>query len=425
MSSDLPLFRAEAYAAWRASHDGVPISLMPTSWSAMITLLLTLFGCMLWFLGTHTMVRRETAPGILSRSLGELRIVPPHAGVLIHLYVRDGAVVSAGQGLAYISTAQYLVDGGRMQVQVLAAISQERIALAAQINALDANAPTELAGQRARLVAERKHHADLVDLLRSKQRRLELAATTFEQAKRYYAEGALTGDSLRSSQYDWLSQQADVEEVQAQMADLNGTISGDEATLIELPKQQTKARAELLNQLAALQEKQLSTAGEEGYLITADVSGRITALQARVGQFVDSARPLMTLTPKDSALRAELYVPSRAIAFTKPGQRVRLMYDAFPYERFGLAYGTVREISSTVLKPDEVDAPVILKAPAYRVIVIPDRTTVDAYGVAVPLRAGMSLTADIILEQRSFLRLMLDPILAARGRLLGGQTHAK
>ena len=136
MSSDLPLFRAEAYAGWRAAHDGVPISLMPASWSAMITLLVALFGCMLWFLATHSVVRRETAPGILSLSLGELRVVPPRAGVLTHLYVRDGAMVTAGQRLAYASTAQYLVDGGRMQAQVLAAISQERTALAAQLDAL-------------------------------------------------------------------------------------------------------------------------------------------------------------------------------------------------------------------------------------------------------------------------------------------------
>lgn len=425
MSSDLPLFRAEAYAGWRAAHDGVPISLMPASWSAMITLLVALFGCMLWFLATHSVVRRETAPGILSLSLGELRIVPPRAGVLTHLYVRDGAMVTPGQRLAYVSTAQYLVDGGRMQAQVLAAISQERTALAAQLDALDANAPTELAGQRARLSAERRKLADLMDLLRSRQHRLALSATVFAQAKRYHAEGALTGDSLRERQYDWLSQQAEVAELQAQLSELTGTISRDQATLTELPKQQMKARSELLNQLAALREKQLSTSGEEGYLITADVAGRVTALQARVGQFVDSARPLMTLTPKGSVLRAELYVPSKAIAFTKPGQRVRLMYDAFPYEQFGLAYGTVREISSTVLKPDEISAAVILKEPAYRVIVVPDRSTVDAYGASVPLRAGMSLTADIILEQRSFLRLMLDPILAARGRLLGGKELAK
>ena len=50
----------------------------------------------------------------------------------------------------------------------------------------------------------------------------------------------------------------------------------------------------------------------------------------------------MTLTPRGGALRAELYVPSRAIGFVKSGQRVRLLYDAFPYQKFGPAWGEVR-----------------------------------------------------------------------------------
>ena len=65
----------------------------------------------------------------------------------------------------------------------------------------------------------------------------------------------------------------------------------------------------------------------------------MSALQASLGQAVDPAKPLMTLTPRGGALRAELYVPSRAIGFVKTGQRVRLLYDAFPYQKFGPGRG--------------------------------------------------------------------------------------
>ena len=62
----------------------------------------------------------------------------------------------------------------------------------------------------------------------------------------------------------------------------------------------------------------------------------------------------MTLLPDGASLLAELFVPSRAIGFVEPGQRVRLMVDAFPYQRFGTLGGRVETVSQAVLSPNEV-----------------------------------------------------------------------
>jgi membrane fusion protein len=40
-----------------------------------------------------------------------------------------------------------------------------------------------------------------------------------------------------------------------------------------------------------------------------------------------------------------------------------------------------------------------------------------AFGTNAPLQAGMALTADIVLEERSFAEWILEPLLAMRGRL--------
>jgi hypothetical protein len=67
----------------------------------------------------------------------------------------------------------------------------------------------------------------------------------------------------------------------------------------------------------------------------------------------------------------------------------------------------------------EIAGAVSVKEPVYPVTVALGKTTVSAYGKEVPLLPGMALTADILLEERSFLRLLFDPLLAARGRVLG------
>ena len=116
----------------------------------------------------------------------------------------------------------------------------------------------------------------------------------------------------------------------------------------------------------------------------------------------------LDVTPREAS--------SRAIAFVGEGQPVRLLFDAFPYTRFGPGRGHVAQVSSAVLRPEEVTAAVKVGEPVYKVLVTLDAAAMQAYGRAIPLQSGMALTADILLESRSFLDLLMDPLLAARGR---------
>jgi membrane fusion protein len=95
------------------------------------------------------------------------------------------------------------------------------------------------------------------------------------------------------------------------------------------------------------------------------------------------------------------------------------MYDAFPYTRFGPGFATVSTISNAVLRPEEVSAAVKAKEPVYRVIASLENFAVKAYGHRLPLQSGMAFQADILLEDRTFLDLLLDPLRAATGRTLG------
>jgi membrane fusion protein len=67
------------------------------------------------------------------------------------------------------------------------------------------------------------------------------------------------------------------------------------------------------------------------------MNGRVTALQVRTGETADPGRPLLNISPPGAELVAELYLPSRAIAFIAPRQEVKIQYDAFPYQKFGVA----------------------------------------------------------------------------------------
>jgi membrane fusion protein len=100
-------------------------------------------------------------------------------------------------------------------------------------------------------------------------------------------------------------------------------------------------------------------------------------------------------------LEAQLQIAPTAIGFIKPGQLVRLRYDAFPYSKFGQAEGKIASIS---LMP-AADG-------SYRARVALERDYVQAFGERVALRPGMSFTGEIVIEQRSMLEWLFEPLYA-------------
>jgi membrane fusion protein len=150
--------------------------------------------------------------------------------------------------------------------------------------------------------------------------------------------------------------------------------------------------------------------------INAPISGKVTALRAIVGASVGTQLPLLTMLPAGGKLEAHLFVPTRAIGFAEIGQEVRLLYDAFDYRHFGVHVGTISQISSSVFSPAEVQAGLQLTEPTYRVTVKIARQQVAANGQQFTLQAGMSLRADIVLEKRTLINWLMDPLIRLRGR---------
>jgi len=413
------LFREEAISFADKETWGRPVSSMPISWISLTLLLSAITSATIIFLATATFSRKESAVGVLNFSNGELRIVPPKAGVIRTLYVHEGQEVAFGTQLALVSTEQQLASGAVVDQRVLAAITDEQKMLEARLAAVSKSAPFEQQAMAQRLQGVRNQIVELAKELPNRERRLALSREAAETGEDALKRGILSGDNQRQRRYDHLAQEQALGDFKSQIAQLTAQAAEDAASLAKLPSDEAASQASIQQDIVALEERRASANAQNGFVLAAPSAGRVTALQARPGQPADPAKPLMTIVPDDSTLQAEIYVPSRAIGFIQPGQKVRLLYDAFPHERFGLAQGEITEISASVLRPDEVTGAVTVKEPVYRAIVTPAKSSVNAYGKEVPLRAGMALTADIILEERSFLKLMLDPLRAAGDRVLG------
>lgn len=92
------------------------------------------------------------------------------------------------------------------------------------------------------------------------------------------------------------------------------------------------------------------------------------------------------------------------------------MYDAFPYQKFGVGRAKVVKIARSPTSPEELPLDLQAKESQYRLLAALDDQQMRAYGKALALTPGMRLKADLVLERRSLLDWLLEPLLAAKRR---------
>jgi membrane fusion protein len=108
----------------------------------------------------------------------------------------------------------------------------------------------------------------------------------------------------------------------------------------------------------------------------------------------------------DRGLQAKLIVPESGLALIEPGQSVKLLYDAFPYQRYGMRYGTVRSATPASLPVGDGTVFVVLADLAEQ--------AVPVNGQAKPVLPGMRGTARIVVGSRSLLGYALEPVRGLR-----------
>lgn len=369
----------------------------------------------LWiFLGSYA--RIETAPGILITDQPSAKVIVPVPGLVTELLVEDGTLVRKGDRIAIIdldrrgTTGGAVVSEGIDAINVQRAINQDQIALSeqqrraetARLNNVILAARNQTASLQSQILLQKDaivSNQRLFDGMKPVMDRGFISKVEFERRRQMLIASQQT---LASLEQEFLAKNAEAEAARAQLASVS--------------LQTERAVSEIKVSMERLSQQRAQLEGEKAYVVTAPITGRVTALQTAQGRAASANVPLMIIVPDGSNLRAEVYAPSRAIGFVQPGQETRLLFDAFPYQRFGSFEGRVKAVSRTVIDPRESDIPLKLEEPVYRVTVTLNRQMVEAYGDRVALQPGMTLEANIVLERQNFLDWLLKPLNAVLKR---------
>jgi multidrug resistance efflux pump len=135
----------------------------------------------------------------------------------------------------------------------------------------------------------------------------------------------------------------------------------------------------------------------------------ISLAQRNAGSVVQAGAELCQLAPIDAIPYARLVVRESGLARLAIGQRVRLFFDAFPYQRYGTVTGELKWISAAAVASD--------RGRQFTAAASIDRPFIRVKSEERPLRAGMQGEARIAVGSRALIEHAFEPIRQVRENL--------
>jgi membrane fusion protein len=409
------LFRQEAIDFRQYQNHGGSVALLqPLSTKLLSWFIAAVVALTVAFLFIGQYARKETVAGYLMPTSGTAKIFAPQRGTIKQIHVSEGEQVQENQPLLTVETNQIAANGFDVNASMLETLNSQQDLLKRQIAAEQQRTTSEADRLAAVINGLDSEISQLQAQIKAQAERLRLAEELVASAAGLKAKGYMADVEFKRREVAVLEQKQSLNSLNQQLAARQNQLTENQYSLQQLPTVMAGKIQTLRGELAAAEQRVAEINGRRAYVIRAPASGRVSTLQATIGQFADPRRLQMEILPNDSALEAQLFVPARAIGFVEPGQKVRILYDAFPYQQFGTYSGRVIRVSQTILTGNDASGPLALKEPAYRVTAALDRADINAYGKRIPLQADMLLRADILLEKRSLISWFLDPLLSVR-----------
>jgi membrane fusion protein len=406
------LFRQEAIDHQRLRIWGEVTLALPASYAIVTGFLASSVLAAALFIVTQSYARKEHATGFLEPSAGVARLTPPRPGTVISVAVREGRHVEQGAVLLTVSDAETSERGENVDAAKAGELQAQRDRLRDQISFAREKSQLETRQLQSQIGTIQNELDEITHQQRLQRDRIEIARRQLSGAVELAAKGYLSQVELRRRQDAWLAEQQNESALAKEALAKAAELSEQRDRLRQLPITTAESVARTEGDIAEIEARLKDIDRQRGYQLRAPIAGRISALQAWVGKSADPRLPVMSIIPDGGVLEADLMVPARAIGFVADGQTVHISYDTFPFQQFGFARGTVRAISRTLLRPDEIVGPVSVREPFYLVEVALERQTIRAYGAELPLEPDLLLQADIVAERRSLISWLLDPLLS-------------
>jgi membrane fusion protein len=418
---DMSLFRKEAVSHQSERLTGAITLAQPLSFKLTVAVLVTTAIAIVTFLFTAEYSRKETVRGFLMPNKGVIKSFATQGGTVERLLVKEGDNVVKGQPLVNLIIHQNSADGLSLSTKLLTQLTTQLNLLDDEIKQYQTIQVKEHQNLENKEVALTAELLALKSQLALAEQKLILLVSQQSDVEQLNMNGFISKFEKDNQQQALLEAKQEKQNIARLLLQQNNQLSQVAFDKANLPQQNTLRVNSLLRQKAEIENQLTQVKNNHSYTITASNAGTVTGIQVVEGETLSQnkaqSKPLLHILPQGSELIAELLLPTRSAGFIKKGQTSRLRFDAFPYQRFGFIQSEITRIDRALIAPNEVQLPIILQEPVYRLRAKLNTQQMQAYGQAFELKSGMLFEADIMLEQRTLIEWLLEPIYSLKGRV--------
>ena len=434
------------------SSEGIAI-LTAEPWRALHALVYTMIVLVLSGLAWSFFGRADvivTEQGSLAPASDVRRFYAPVDGELVNLYVAEGQPVTKGDVLARMNARGAIeAAGNAMQAQLKlenaerewrqfpekkALLEQKAATLRQAMELEERQHQKRVSVGTSKLVEQQKAQmAEARTNVEETKRARDAAQLEVEKFERVFKAASGSGVSLLQLETKRNARLAAENAYRLAQSRLNELSAGQSQELIQAEAQLETSGEQLkklrldyesaANDLATSEEKlrlQLDTArvaadaaarirfeniDKDNFLqIVAPVSGVVTDLTStQPGDKVQANSPLGGIAPSNSHSVVKVEIAENDRAFLREGLPVKLKFNAFPYQRYGVINGTLEYVSPATKPAAQT------RQPVYEARVSLERDFYQVGETRYPLRYGMTAIVEVVVRERRLIDLALDP----------------
>jgi len=370
-----------------------------------------------------------------------LKIVQPaESGIVREILVREGEEVGAGQVLVRMDARLSEADGKTLFADLhrkrlqLRRIESE---LAGVLMSRQADDPDGIYEQtEAQLQARRQAHLDalgaeqatLVKAQHDLKGAIEIESK-LQKTVPIYKDQAESWDKLAKEGYagrllalerqrTYMENEQDLRAQTQNVASLRALIAQSEKRIAQIG---SNYRQQLQNErveTGALYHKLQQDWDKQQHRhslleLKAPQAGIVKDLATHTpGTVVAPGTILLTLVPHDEPLVAEVWVGNADAGFVQADQKARVKLAAYPFQKYGMLDGVVKQVSADAQEKPESGSPTVKSAQeaAYRALINLSSDYLQSQGRQLRLVPGMQVNAEIHLGTRSVLEYLLSPV---------------
>jgi hemolysin D len=218
----------------------------------------------------------------------------------------------------------------------------------------------------------------------------------------------------REYQQSTAKQKGEIKQAQSRIKEQQGNrdslLQGGKLAILKSEEQLKDLQSQILTLNTEISQTKQQIQESERQLaqkiIRAPVAGTVLQLPFKQPKsFVQTGQLVAQIAPQGAATVLKVQMPSQNSGFLKTGMPVKVKFDAYPFQDYGVVEGKVQMVSPDSKLVDAGNG----KIEAFEVDVMLDRNYIKSQGKQIPLNLGQTATAEVIIRQRQTIDLILDP----------------